>query len=117
MEDIDTQTFMFRTHASRKDLEKPPNEDAKAIYLKGSRRQRGGDTICEFVKDPAASTWQLIVHKGDVYVRLANNQSHPLEIGDHICIGEASEVSIGDGSHAFAEIHLPWAEELSTDSQ
>lgn len=115
LEDIDMQTFMFRTHASRKALGKPPNEDAKAIYLKGSRKVRGRDTICEFVKDPAASTWELVVHTGDVYVRLENKGSHPLEIGHHICIGEASEVSIGDGSHAFAEVSLPWDEELSTD--
>ena len=104
---------MFRTQASRNALEEPPNKDAKAIYLKGSRRIRGADTICEFVNDPGGSTWQLIVHTGEVYVRLANNISHPLEIGDHIRIGEASQVSIVDGSYAFAEEF----DELSTDSE
>jgi len=117
LEDIDKQTFMFRTHASLNAREKPQNTDAKAIYLKGSRRIRGDDTICEFNKDPGGSTWQLIVHTGEVYVRLANNKSHPLEIGDHICIGAASQVSIVDGSYAFAEEFLPGAEELSTDSE
>lgn len=115
--DIDTQTFMFRTHASRNAREEPPNKDAKAIYLTGSRRIRGDDTICEIVNDPGGSTWQLIVHTGEVYVRLANNISHPLEIGDHICIGDASQVSIVDGSFAFAEEFLPLADELSTDSE
>lgn len=113
LKDIDTQTFMFRTHASRNAREVPPNKDATAIYLKGSRRIRGADTICEFVNDPAASTWQLVVHTGDVYVRLEDNRSHPLEIGDHIRIGEASQVSIVDGSYAFAEEF----DDLSTDSE